>query len=348
VKRKAGNETIEFSTLFDKVRAMISKESILAAIEGDLTRIEEVLKKNFASYVPFINDVSQYILFAGGKRLRPLLMVLSTQFCGCQKDDGQIYRLSVLFEYLHAATLLHDDVVDNARFRRGRKAAHHLWGNQAVILVGDFLYSRAIRIAVEEGNMAILDVISRTTTLMSEGEVLQLINCDNVELTEEEYMEVIFRKTAALISAACEVGAIFAENGGWQVEAMREFGRHLGLAFQITDDLLDYLGVTQETGKEVGNDFKEGKVTLPLIIALTRAEERDRERLLALIKDVEPTAETFKEAVGLIEKYDGFNYTRKRAEEHIEQALQYLHQFPKNETRELLEGISRYVLVRRH
>jgi len=129
---------------------------------------------------------------------------------------------------------------------------------------------------------------------------------------------------------------------------IREFGRHLGLAFQITDDLLDYLGVTQETGKEVGNDFKEGKVTLPLIIALTRAEERDRERLLALIKDVEPTAETFKEAVGLIEKYDGFNYTRKRAEEHIEQALQYLHQFPKNETRELLEGISRYVLVRRH
>ncbi len=327
---------------------MISKEMILAAIAPDLERIEEVLKKNFASYVPFINDVSQYILFAGGKRLRPLLMVLSTRLCGCRKDQAQIYRLSVLFEYLHAATLLHDDVVDNARFRRGRKAAHHLWGNQAVILVGDFLYSRAIRIAVEEGNMAILDVISRTTTLMSEGEVLQLINCDNVELTEDEYYDVIFRKTAALISAACEVGAIFAENAPWQVETMREFGRHLGLAFQITDDLLDYLGVTQETGKEVGNDFKEGKVTLPLIVALTRANPEDRARLLALIKDVEPTPETFKEAVGLIEKYDGFGYTRKRAEEHIAKALEHLARFPEGETRSLLEGISQYVLIRRH
>ncbi len=321
---------------------------ILGAIAGDLERIEEVLKKNFASYVPFINDVSQYILFAGGKRLRPLLMVLSARLCECNKDEAQTYRLSVLFEYLHAATLLHDDVVDNARFRRGRKAAHHLWGNQAVILVGDFLYSRAIRIAVEEGNMAILDVISRTTTLMSEGEVLQLINCDNVELTEAEYNDVIFRKTAALISAACEVGAIFAENASWHVETMREFGRHLGLAFQITDDLLDYLGVTQETGKEVGNDFKEGKVTLPLIVALERANEEDRARLLALIKDVEPTPETFKEAVGLIEKYDGFGYTRKRAEEHIAKALEHLARFPESETRSILEGISQYVLIRRH
>jgi len=327
---------------------MFNKEKILAAIKDDLEKIEATLRANFASYVPFINDVSQYILFAGGKRLRPLLMVLSTRLCGCRKDEGQIYRLSVLFEYLHAATLLHDDVVDNALFRRGRKAAHTLWGNQAVILVGDFLYSRAIRIAVEEGNMAILDVISRTTTLMSEGEVLQLINCDNVELTEQEYMEVIFRKTAALISAACEVGAIFAENGTKYVELMREFGRHLGLAFQITDDLLDYLGVAQETGKEVGNDFKEGKVTLPLIVALSKANKTDRDRLLALIKDIEPTPETFQEAVSLIEKYDGFTYTRRRAEEQINQALSYLRGLPQNETRDLLEGIAHYVLIRRH
>ncbi len=327
---------------------MINKEEILQAIAGDLERIEEVLQANFSSYVPFINEVSQYILFAGGKRLRPLLMVLSARLCGCQKDTAQTYRLSVLFEYLHAATLLHDDVVDNAKFRRGRKAAHKLWGNQAVILVGDFLYSRAIRIAVEEGNMAILDVISRTTTLMSEGEVLQLINCDNVELSEEEYNEVIFRKTAALISAACEVGAIFAEKASWHREKMREFGRHLGLAFQITDDLLDYLGVTQETGKEVGNDFKEGKVTLPLIVALERATPADRTRILSLIRDEEPTPQTFQEAVKLIDRYQGFEYTRRRAEQHIAKALEYLSDFPESQTRTLLEGISRYVLVRRH
>jgi octaprenyl-diphosphate synthase len=158
---------------------MVTKEEILAAIAPELERIEAVLRENFESYVPFINEVSRYILFAGGKRLRPLLMILATKLCGAEATPGS-YRLSVLFEYLHAATLLHDDVVDEAQFRRGRRAAHHLWGNQAVILVGDFLYSRAIRLAVEEGNMDVLDVVSRTTTLMSEGEVLQLLNTDNV------------------------------------------------------------------------------------------------------------------------------------------------------------------------
>jgi len=323
----------------------VRKEEILLLIKDDLSRIEEVLKQNFASYVPFINEVSQYILFAGGKRLRPLLMVLCARLCGAKRDP---YRLSVLFEYLHAATLLHDDVVDSAAFRRGRRAAHHLWGNQAVILVGDFLYSRAIRIAVEEGNMDVLDVISRTTTLMSEGEVLQLLNCDNVELTEKEYLEVIYRKTAALISAACEVGAIFANQDSWHREALREYGTLLGYAFQITDDLLDYLGVSGETGKDVGNDFKEGKVTLPLIVALERAEERDRQRLLALIKDEEPSAAHFEEARGLIERYGGFTHTRRRAEEFVEQALSHLAKFPPSETRSLLEGLARYVLTRRH
>jgi octaprenyl-diphosphate synthase len=323
----------------------VRKEEILLAIKDDLLRIEEVLKKNFSSYVPFINQVSEYILFAGGKRLRPLLMVLCARLCQSERDP---YRISVLFEYLHAATLLHDDVVDSAAFRRGRKAAHHLWGNQAVILVGDFLYSRAIRIAVEEGDMDVLDVISRTTTLMSEGEVLQLINLDNVALTEEEYLEVIYRKTAVLISAACEVGAIFAGSNGWEREALREYGKFLGYAFQITDDLLDYVGSSQETGKEVGNDFKEGKVTLPFILALEQAHPEDRDRLLQLIKREEPTLAHFEEAKTLIEKYQGFERTRKRAEEFVHQALAHLAPFPSSETKTLLEGIARYVLTRRH
>ena len=321
----------------------MQKVEILQAIQDDLDRIEEVLKANFASYVPFINQVSEYILFAGGKRLRPLLMVLSARLCEANRAP---YRLSVLFEYLHAATLLHDDVVDSAAFRRGRKAAHHLWGNQAVILVGDFLYSRAIRIAVEEGNMDVLDVVSRTTTLMSEGEVLQLLHCDNVKLTEEEYLEVIYRKTAVLISAACEVGAIFANKASWQREALKNYGRYLGYAFQITDDLLDYLGVSQETGKEIGNDFKEGKVTLPFILALEQADPEDQQRLLSLIKDETPSREGFEEAKEIIQKHGGFLRAQARAEEFVKKALGSLAPFPPSPTKTLLEGIARYVLTR--
>ncbi|AEH44439.1 Polyprenyl synthetase [Thermodesulfatator indicus DSM 15286] len=327
---------------------MRTKQEIIAAIAPDLEKIEETLSQNFASYVPFINEVSRHILFAGGKRLRPLLMVLSARLCG-EPTSAKTYRLSVLFEYLHAATLLHDDVVDGAKFRRGRKAAHHLWGNQAVILVGDFLYSRAIRIAVEEGNMDVLDVISQTTTLMSEGEVLQLINLDNVELTEEKYFDVIFRKTAALMAAACEVGAIYARGNSWERPALKAFGTYLGYAFQITDDLLDYLGVKDETGKDIGTDFKEGKVTLPYIIAMERAEPTDREELIALIKEKEAaTPENFKRACELMKKYDAFSATHDRAKEYVEKACQELAKFEPSPARDLLIDIAQYVLTRKH
>ncbi len=323
----------------------MDKESLLAAISEDLERIEAALSAVQASQVPFINEVSHYILFAGGKRLRPLLTVLCARLCGY--EDPRIYELSVLFEYLHAATLLHDDVVDGAEFRRGRRAAHNLWGNQATILVGDYLYARALRIAVEKGNFEVLKVVTETTLLMSEGEVLQLLNVDNTGLTEEEYEEVIFRKTAALIAAACECGGIMAGLGLEDRKRLHRFGKHLGLAFQITDDLLDYLGVSQETGKDLGTDFKEGKVTLPLLYALNQADDSDRARLLALIRDLDPTPETFREARRIIERCGGFDYARKRAGEEVEKALENLFHFPDNPTRRLLEDLTRFILVRR-
>ncbi len=323
----------------------MEKESLLAAIAEDLKRIEAALSAIQASQVPFINEVSHYILFSGGKRLRPLLTVLCARLCGY--EDPRIYDLSVLFEYLHAATLLHDDVVDGAEFRRGRRAAHNLWGNQATILVGDYLYARALRIAVEKGNFEVLKVVTETTLLMSEGEVLQLLNVDNTGLTEEEYEEVIFRKTAALIAAACECGGIAAGAGPEERERLYSFGKHLGLAFQITDDLLDYLGASAETGKDIGTDFKEGKVTLPLLYALRQANDPDRMRLLSLIRDLEPTPETFREAKRIIENYGGFDYARKRAEEEVAKALDNLSPFPANPTRKLLEDLTRFILVRK-
>jgi len=323
----------------------MEKERLLSALAEDLSRIEAALSAVRASQVPFINEVSHYILFAGGKRLRPLLTVLCARLLGY--EDPDIYDLSVLFEYLHAATLLHDDVVDGAEFRRGRRAAHNLWGNQATILVGDYLYARALRIAVEKGNFEILKVVTETTLLMSEGEVLQLLNVDNTGLTEAEYEEVIFRKTAALIAAACECGGIMAGAGPEERASLYRFGRHLGLAFQITDDLLDYLGVSAETGKDLGTDFKEGKVTLPLIYALEAADDGERFRLLALLRDPEPTPEGFREAREIIERLGGFEKTRRRAEREVEAALSALSRLPENPTRRLLEDLTRYILVRR-
>ena len=304
------------------------------------------MQANFASYVPFINEVSQYILFAGGKRLRPLLMVLAAKLFGCSKPE--VYRVSVVFEYLHAATLLHDDVVDEAHMRRGRAAARKVWGNQAVILVGDFLYSKAIRILVEHGDLRILEAVSETTVLMSEGEVLQLLNTDNISATEAEYMEVIRRKTAVLIAAACECGALIAGANDEAVAALKGYGLNLGLAFQIVDDLLDYLGATGEMGKEIGNDFKEGKVTLPLILALEAAQGPDRERLIELIKSEETSREAFYEAVSLIKRYRGFERTRQRAEDLVSQAKAHLAPLPETPEKNILSGIAGYVLSRRH
>ncbi|HFC97898.1 MAG TPA: polyprenyl synthetase family protein [Thermosulfurimonas dismutans] len=323
----------------------MDKESLIAALSPDLKRIEEALSAVQASQVPFINEVSHYILFAGGKRLRPLLTVLCARLCGY--EDPKIYDLAVLFEYLHAATLLHDDVVDGAEFRRGRRAAHNLWGNQATILVGDYLYARALRIAVEKGNFEVLDVVTSTTVLMSEGEVLQLLNVDNTGLTEAEYEEVIFRKTAALMAAACECGGIMAGVSPEERKALYEFGRRLGMAFQITDDLLDYLGAAEETGKGIGTDFREGKVTLPLLYALNEADDPDRFRLITLLRDLEPSPETFREACRIIERWGGFTRARQRAEEEVKGALSALSLFPPSSTRKLLEDLTRYLLVRR-
>ncbi|WP_456434011.1 polyprenyl synthetase family protein [Thermosulfuriphilus sp.] len=324
----------------------MDKESLLKAVSPELARIEEQLRANFASYVPFINDVSQYILFSGGKRLRPLLMVLAAKLFG--PPDPEVYRVSVVFEYLHAATLLHDDVVDEAHMRRGRTAARKVWGNQAVILVGDFLYSKAIRILVEHGNLQMLDVVSETTVLMSEGEVLQLLNADNIQTSEEDYMEVIRRKTAVLIAAACQCGALIAGAKGPAVRALKGYGLNLGLAFQIVDDLLDYQGAAQETGKDIGNDFKEGKVTLPLIIALSRADKADRRRLIELIQAERADEAAFKEAYSLIERYQGFEETRQRAEDLVSRSLNYIKELPEAPEREILVGIARYVLTRRN
>jgi octaprenyl-diphosphate synthase len=318
---------------------------LFAQLDEDLQRIEEEINKNLQSSVPLIALVTRYIMRSGGKRLRPLLTVLAARLLNYQGNDH--YGLSIVFEYLHAATLLHDDVVDNAELRRGRPSANTLWGNAAVVLVGDFLLATSFFLSVMSGNLKILRILSETTTSMAEGEVLQLINSDNLEISEEEYIEVIKRKTAILISAACQIGAILGRANGEQEEAMRLFGLNLGIAFQLRDDFLDYAGSEEEFGKPVGKDLQEGKITLPLIHALQSSNDGDRQRLVELITSDRDYEQIFGKVKKAIRNYQGLDYTDKLANQHITEAKSALSIFPESPTRQSLIEIAEYVVTRR-
>lgn len=318
---------------------------LFAQLDEDLQRIEEEINKNLQSSVPLIALVTRYIMRSGGKRLRPLLTVLAARLLNYQGNDH--YGLSIVFEYLHAATLLHDDVVDNAELRRGRPSANTLWGNAAVVLVGDFLLATSFFLSVMSGNLNILRILSETTTSMAEGEVLQLINSDNLEISEEEYIEVIKRKTAILISAACQIGAILGQAEEEQEEAMRRFGLNLGIAFQLRDDFLDYAGSEEEFGKPVGKDLQEGKITLPLIHALQSSNDGDRQRLVELITSDRDYEQIFGKVKKAIQDYQGLDYTDKLANHHITEAKSALSIFPESPTRQSLIEIAEYVVTRR-
>jgi len=325
------------------------REKIKAYLKEELSSIDRALQEERISQLDFINQVSEYLLFAGGKRIRPLLFVLSAKTCqnSSKKDlPFDLYRASLLFEYLHTATLLHDDVVDSAEFRRGRKAARTLWGNQATILVGDYLYAKALRMASELCNHQAMDVITKTTLLMSEGEVLQLLNFDKFSMTEEDYFEVIYRKTAVLMSACCEVGAIVSQASADEQKALSSFGCDLGLAFQIVDDLLDW--TSEETGKDLGRDFFEGKVTLPVILALNSAREDVQRELRELFTKLSPTKDDFIRARELIEKAQGFSLARLKAEELLKKAKSALNIFKDSQAKSALNFIADYVLERKN
>jgi octaprenyl-diphosphate synthase len=321
------------------------KEQILESVRQDLTEIEVALTDNLKPYLPLVSHVAKYIMFSGGKRIRPLLMVLSARLCGYKGNYDK--TLSVVFEYLHAATLLHDDLVDGADMRRGNPVAHSIWGNPATVLVGDFLLARSIAIAAQTNCIPIIDMLAHTTAQMSEGEIHQLLYRGDLGIDEADYMEVIRRKTASLMQAACKVGALLAEATGEQVRALADYGYRLGIAFQMADDLLDYTADARVIGKTIGADLREGKLTLPIIHAVGRATTEDRRRMETIIRDMDITESDFESVLGLIRKYGGIAYTRNRAKEHIEQAKKCLKIFSASELRTLLEQLADYVLVRK-
>jgi octaprenyl-diphosphate synthase len=320
------------------------KHKILSMAKTDLVDIEKALRDNLGTYLDLVDEAARHILFSGGKRLRPLLCVLSARICGYTGTYDKTF--STIFEYLHAATLLHDDLVDSATLRRGKPVANAVFGNTMAVLVGDFLFSRSLSIALGANRLKIMRVIAAITENLTQGELHQLIRKGNIDLTEEEYMEIIHRKTAALISGACRAGALLAEASEKKEAALSNYGFHLGLAFQITDDLLDYTADTETLGKSVGADLKEGKLTLPVIHVLNKADARDRSLLIEIINNEEVTPQDFDTFAGLLKRYGGIDYAGKMAEKHIAEAVEAVSIFNDSEAKKLLLLLADYAASR--
>lgn len=317
---------------------------ILQAFEPDFNEIERQLAVQFQSHTPFVNEVCEYIIKSGGKRIRPLLTVLFARLC--TRDDQQVYELSVVPEYLHSASLLHDDVIDEGEMRRNLPPAYKIWGNKATILAGDFLYAKAIHIASSFGMAEIAAVIAETVALMSEGEIIQLLNSKTPELTQEMCFKIMDRKTGALIAASCQIGALFAGATPSQVEFARDYGMAIGAAFQIADDLLDYSADSQTLGKKVGTDLQEGKLTYPVVLAREAASPHEREVLDKILLSKKANEEELLWVKNLLASTRALKAAREQALSFTEQAITCLQVFEDSITKVQLEGIARFVVER--
>ncbi|QTA78033.1 Polyprenyl synthetase [Desulfonema limicola] len=321
------------------------KYKILNQVKPDFQAIETALKENLGVHLDLVSEVAGHILFSGGKRLRPLLMCLSARICGY--SGGREAFFSTIFEYLHAATLLHDDLVDGGRLRRGKPAAHFVYGNEIAVLTGDFLLARSLSIASETQNTEVIRVIAGITENMAQGEIHQLTQKENLKLKEQEYMEIIRRKTAVLIEGACKTGALISKSGDSAVNALAEYGFNLGMAFQMADDLLDYISDTKSLGKAVGADLREGKLTLPVIHALESASEQDRILMEKIILNKDFSEYEFNMLKNMLNKYKGIEYTKNKAKEHTICAKQMLSIFKDSAAKETLIDIADYALARK-
>ncbi len=307
------------------------------------------LKQALAGNDPLLIEVLHYALLTGGKRLRPVLAIISCRLCG--RDDEQLYLLAAAFEYLHVATLIHDDVIDHAENRRGQQSVVRKFGLAAAILAGDWLHARSMHLIGSLAGQQGLDVFCRATTAMVDGEFLQLRYLADPAVSEEQYFSVILRKTARLISSTCEIGALFAQGSAEQVAALAEYGKRIGIAFQIIDDLLDYLGDEEATGKKVGNDFIEGKLTLPLIHALANAPDGDRPALRLAIQGDRQKAEAYSMAKQQMQAAGSYEFSSRRAALEARQGVAALACFDRSqhgESLEILEGLAQYILRRDH
>ena len=302
----------------------MTAQRIYDTVADDFARVNDLIIKRLSSDVPLVEKIAQYIIESGGKRLRPLLVLLSSRAIGYDRDDH--LKLAAVIEFLHTATLLHDDVVDTSDMRRGRSTANARWGNAPSVLVGDFLYARAFEMMVELKSLPIMEILSHATAVIAEGEVLQLMNVKNPDVNEAKYMEVIHNKTAMLFEAASHTGALLAGANEQQEKALRDYGKHLGLAFQLVDDALDYTGNADAMGKNVGDDLAEGKPTLPLIHAMANSSEDDRQLIRNAIR--KGGLDDLPKILEIVKESGALEYTMAKAREQAQLALTCAAQLP--------------------
>jgi len=313
-------------------------------IGDELAEVEDEFKKNLQSEVPLISKIGEHLLLSGGKRFRPTILLLSAKLCG-YNGRRQIQIASVI-EFIHTATLLHDDVVDDAELRRGTASANSIWGSEASVLVGDFLLSKSFCLMVNDGDLKILNTISTATTQMAEGEIQELMRTSDLSLTEEEYLSIVANKTASLISATCQIGAILAGVDGKKEQALADFGMNLGIAFQCMDDSLDYTSTEKKFGKEIGIDLQGGKMTLPLIHTLRSCSPAERKGLVEVILSDTIDEQAFLSVVNLIIKHGGIEYTLDKAREYVAKAKGYLDCFRPSREKTALLAMANYVVER--
>lgn len=323
---------------------MEHNSTFLNRFKKDFQKIETELNSSFSPGIKMIGEVGRHSLLGEGKRLRPLLFVLSGRLCGYDRDD--IYHLSTIFEYLHNASLLHDDVIDNASIRRNKPSASSIWGNSAAVLTGDYLTTKAMSIALGTNNTGFMKMMIDTGTRMTEGQFLELVHLNDWDTSKEEYMEIIVSKTAELTAASCAGAAMIAGAGNEETEDLRRFGLNFGIHFQLVDDLLDYTLSEEQFGKPVGKDLREGKVTLPLIYALLKMDKNDLYRFKKMFTDHKAGEKDYEDLIRMVRDSENIKKIRREAMTFMEKAFASLKKFPESLYKEELIALNRYIAER--
>ena len=318
-------------------------DRLAALLAEDLAAVDALIHQHMDSPVGVIPNLAAHLIDAGGKRIRPLITLAAARLLGGGGDGPR--KLAAAVEFIHSATLLHDDVVDVSSMRRGKAAANVLWGNSSSVLVGDFLFARSFNLMVETGDIKVLDILARAASVIAEGEVMQLAAANDADTTRERYMEIIAAKTAALFAAAAKAGAVAAGRPGAEADALETFGRGLGLAFQLVDDALDYGGLSAAMGKNAGDDFKEGKVTLPVVFAREAGDDSER-AFWRRVMGGERTDDDFHRAAALIRRHDSITKTLDAARAHANAATVALETLPANAYRDALRDLADFVIER--